>query len=84
MILDWFATFAGMLLQVLSLAVFARVILSWFPVDPTNPIVKVLFDLTEPILAPFRRVVPRIGMIDLSPLAALLVLRLLSDVVLAG
>ena len=61
------------------LAVLVRVILSWFPIDPRNPIVRVVFDVSEPILAPFRRVIPRIGMFDLSPLAALLVISFLAQ-----
>jgi YggT family protein len=68
-------TFANLLLQVLSLAILVRVLLSWFPVDPSNPIIRILYEITEPVLLPFRRVIPRIGMLDLSPLAALLVIQ---------
>lgn len=68
-------TFANLLLQILSLAILVRVLLSWFPVDPSNPIVRILYEITEPVLMPFRRVIPRIGMLDLSPLAALLVIQ---------
>ena len=71
--------FLSVLLWVLWLAILVRVILSWFPVDPKNPVVRVVFDVSEPILAPFRRVIPRIGMIDLSPLAALLVISFLAQ-----
>jgi YggT family protein len=71
--------FVEVLLQVLSLAILIRILLSWFPVDPSNPIIRVLFEITEPILAPFRRVIPRIGMFDLSPLAALLVIQFLQQ-----
>jgi YggT family protein len=71
--------FADLLLTVLWVAVLIRVLLSWFPIDPSNPLIRVLFEVTEPVLAPFRRVIPRIGMFDLSPLAALLVLQLLRD-----
>lgn len=74
----YLATFIGILLSVLNLLIFVRVILSWFPIDPDNRIVRMIFDVTEPILAPFRRVLPTIGMIDLSPLAALLVLQFLA------
>lgn len=50
--------------------IWARVILSWFPVNPGSPVVRVnevLFRATEPLLGPVRRVMPRTGMIDLSP-----------------
>jgi len=65
--MPYLLTFLGILLQVLWLAILVRVILSWFPVDPGNPIIRLVWDVTEPILAPFRRVIPRIGMFDLSP-----------------
>jgi YggT family protein len=71
--------FLNLLLYVLWLAILIRVILSWFPVDPSNPIIRLVWDVTEPILAPFRRVIPRIGMFDLSPLAAFLVISFLQQ-----
>ena len=72
-------TFLGLLLQILWLAILVRVILSWFPVDQSNPIVRIVWEITEPVLAPFRRVIPRIGMFDLSPLAAWLVISFLAQ-----
>jgi YggT family protein len=71
--------FLALLLQVLWLAILVRVILSWFPVDPSNPIIRIVWEVTEPVLAPFRRVIPRIGMFDLSPLAAFLVISFLQQ-----
>lgn len=38
--------------------------------DPSNPIFVVIHEITEPILAPIRQFMPRIGMIDLSPMVA--------------
>ena len=40
---------------------------------------RILYEVTEPVLMPFRRVIPRIGMLDLSPLAALLVIQFLQQ-----
>ena len=71
--------FLGLLLKVLWFALLIRVILSWFPVDPSNPIVRVLWEITEPVLAPLRRVIPRIGMFDLSPIAAFLLIGFLAQ-----
>lgn len=62
------------------LIMFIRAILSWFPYDPTsplNPVRRVVFALTEPVLAPFRRIIPPIGMIDISFLVAIIVLQLI-------
>lgn len=57
------------LITVFIVVVFARVILSWFPVRPGTGLSQlngILVDLTEWILAPIRRVIPPVGMIDLS------------------
>jgi YggT family protein len=72
--MQYLITFLGLLLQILWIAILIRVILSWFPVDPSNPIIRIVWEITEPVLAPFRRIIPRIGMFDLSPLAAWLVI----------
>ncbi|MDE3203825.1 MAG: YggT family protein [Acidobacteriota bacterium] len=65
---------------------FVRAVLSWFPYDPSsplNPVRKVVFTLTEPVLAPFRRIIPPIGMIDISFLVAIIVVELFVRLVLA-
>ena len=59
---------------------FARAIMSWFPVRPGTPwasIYSVLLDLTEPVLAPLRRIIPPAGMFDLSFLVLFLALGIL-------
>ena len=77
--MPYILTFLEMLLQVLSIAILIRVLLTWFPVDPNNPIIRILYDVTEPILAPLRKVIPRIGMFDLSPIAAMLLIQFISS-----
>lgn len=59
---------------------FARIIVSWLPVDPYHSIVQFLLQVTEPILAPFRRLPLQIGMLDLSPLVAFMALYFLRNV----
>ncbi len=66
----------------LYIAIFARVILSWFPAGTGNPIVQFIFAVTEPILAPIRRVVPRFGMLDLTPMIALILVAIIQMVLL--
>lgn len=69
--------FLQLFFMVLWLLIFGRVLVSW--VDPTgrNQISTFLIQTTEPILAPVRRVLPRSGMIDFSPLVVLLILGVL-------
>ena len=56
------------LLNIYMLILFVRVLLSWVNPNPHNPIVQILYRLTEPVLAPIRRVLPPMGGFDLSPL----------------
>ena len=72
------------LLEAYVIIMFARIILSWFPISPNGGLSTVysfLFTLTEPILGPIRRLIPPIGMggmgFDLSPLIVLLGIGLL-------
>jgi len=58
----------------LTWAVVARSLLSWFPVDQSSPLYQLLFRVTEPIIAPLRKVMPSTGMMDLSPMAAIIIL----------
>lgn len=61
------------------MAIFVRVIFSWIAFDPSNPLYIVVHDITEPILAPIRQLMPRIGMIDLSPMVASFLLILVAQ-----
>ncbi len=60
----------------------ARTFLSWVQVDPQNLIVNLINRLTEPLLAPIRRMLPQSGALDFSPLAALIVVWVAEQVVL--
>ncbi len=62
------------LLQVMGFLIIARALLSWFPNIQGNPLVQVVHQLTDPILIPIQRIVPRVGMLDLSPMIATLLL----------
>jgi YggT family protein len=69
------ATVIGVVLNLLWWLIVIRALLSWVSPDPYNPIVQFIERTTEPVLAPFRRIVPMhsIG-IDLSPLFAILLI----------
>ena len=70
--------FIRFLLQVLTIAIIFRTILSWFALSPTNRLVIVLYQVTEPVLSPLRRIIPRAGMLDFTPLVAVILLQLIS------
>ncbi len=64
----------GYLIEFLGFAIFARAIMTWFPIDQDGPVVRTLNAITDPILDPMRRVIPPIGMIDLTPMIAIIAL----------
>jgi YggT family protein len=73
--------FVAYFFQLLSAAIFIRALLSWFPVGRDNPLVVFLDRVTEPVLAPLRRVIPPIGgAIDITPIVAILLLQFLSQI----
>jgi YggT family protein len=66
---------------VLTIAIICRALLSWFPnVDPRNPAVEFLVTITDPILKPIRAVMPRLGMLDLTPMVAIILLQVIGRV----
>lgn len=70
-------------LQIYSFIVLARVLVSWFPqADRSNPLVDALYAITDPVLEPVRRVIPPLGMVDISPIVVFFGLQILQRVLL--
>jgi len=68
---------AGLLDMALTLTMFviiARAVLSWVSPDPYNPIVRIIHQISDPILLPIRRHIPYLGGMDFSPIIALMVI----------
>ena len=69
-------------LQIYQFILLARVLLSWFPdIDRSNPLVQLLYDVTEPVLRPIRNALPQTGMMDFSPLVVFLGISVLMTLV---
>ncbi len=81
--MDIVRNFIRILFDLLSVAILLRVILSWFNVNPFHPVVAFLDQITEPILRPLRRVIPPVGMIDITPIVALLLLQVVEALLLS-
>lgn len=62
--------------------ILARILLSFLPQFRSNQIAELIYGVTEPILAPFQRLIPPIGMIDISPMVAIIVLGIAQQVLL--
>lgn len=61
-------------LSLYPLAIFTRIIFSWVGMSYANPLMRFLFRTTEPLLGPLRRTIPPMGMFDISPIVAFLIL----------
>ncbi len=68
--------------QVLIYLIIGRCILSFIRHDPYNPIIKFVYDVTEPVMAPFRRLLPMGYGIDFSPLLAVFALGLVNKLII--
>jgi YggT family protein len=68
--------------ELLQLALIVRVISSWVRISPYSAWVRWAFVLTEWLLAPLRRIIPPLGMIDITPIIAYIVLQLLENLIL--
>jgi YggT family protein len=76
-------TLIEIVFSVAYLAILARVLMSWVNPNPYHPVMQMLYQVTEPILEPIRRVLPQTGMIDFSPLVAIIVLQLVQQLLLS-
>ena len=66
--------FIDIALQLYVFVIFARVIISWLRVNPYNPIVRAIYELTEPVLSPIRNLMPRGMMLDFSPMIVIVLI----------
>ena len=73
--------------QLFTYLILARVLLSWFPINPRGQmgqVVRWVMMATEPVLAPLRRVLPSLGGLDLSPMVVLLVISFVIQPIIRG
>lgn len=76
------AYFVVVLARVLNVAILARVMLSWMSVDPHRGLARWIYEITEPIMGPIRRLMPSLGGLDLSPMIALVLISVAERVLL--
>lgn len=77
------STFISWLSFILTGAIIIRILFSWFAMgNAGGPVIRLLDDITEPVLGPLRRVIPPLGMIDISPLIAIFLIQGITNLVL--
>ena len=65
------------LIDLYSLVVLVAVVISWVRMDRRHPLARIVYSVTEPVLAPIRRALPIVGGLDFSPMVLLIALRVL-------
>ena len=82
LLLLFIEAFVNVLAQALTVAIFARVLLSWMPAKLPWGLGEFVFSVTEPILAPIRRALPSAGGMDFSPFVALIAIQIVASILL--
>lgn len=77
---EYLVAIVQLAVQAITLLLIAYILLSWF-VDPYHPARRFLGQLAEPILRPFRNLIPPVGMIDFSVMVALLAIQFAGQLV---
>lgn len=72
--LEYVVIFINLLCRILFIFILLRTIVSWFNISPQSRLVYLLDQITEPLLAPLRRLVPALGIFDLTPVVAVVIL----------
>lgn len=75
--IDAVAFLINAVLTLLFWIILIRVLMSWVSPDPYNPLVRALYQITDPILRPAQRLIPPVGGLDLSPIVVLLAIQFL-------
>ena len=81
---SYLVNFISLLIQVLSFAILGRVLLSWIDPMANMRITQIIRDITEPLLAPIRSLMPNMAMFDFSPIIAMLLLQALSRLLISA
>lgn len=79
---DIVISFIHILSLVLIIAIIVRALMSWVMPNDASGLTSVLLDITDPVLRPIRRILPPVGGIDFSPLLALVLIQLVSQVLI--
>jgi YggT family protein len=72
----------SLIFNIFMLLIIGRILLSWVNLDPYHPVSQFIYRTTEPFLEPVRRVMPSVGMFDLSPIVVIIIAQVLESVII--
>jgi len=79
--LEGLAMMVELFIQLYSLVILARVLMSWVNIDPYSPLARTIFNLTEPVLAPVRNLLPPAAGLDFSPIIVMVLLQVIGRMI---
>jgi YggT family protein len=79
--LESLAMMVELFIQLYSLVILARVLMSWVNIDPYSPLARTIFNLTEPVLAPVRNLLPPAAGLDFSPIIVMVLLQVIGRMI---
>ncbi len=62
------------LLKIYGYIIIARALISWINPNPDNPLIRIIYAITDPVLVPIRRLLPDMGGLDISPFIAIVII----------
>jgi YggT family protein len=74
----------GLMINLVFYALLGMIILSWLAPGASHPGAELIYELSEPFLAPFRKIVPDLGGLDLSPILLFILINILEATVIKG
>lgn len=72
----------ALFIQLYSMVILARVLMSWVQIDPNSPLARTLIDVTEPVLKPIRDLLPPTAGLDFSPIIAIILLQVVGQLLI--
>ena len=82
--MEMFTFIVTLFIQLYSLIILARVLMSWVQIDPYSPLARTIFQLTEPVLEPIRNLLPPTSGLDFSPIIAIILLQVVETLLVAS
>lgn len=82
--MSWLIDFLNILFWLLNMAIFLRVLFSWIHPNPYNPLVSLIYQITDPILEPLGRIIPPVGPLDITPIVAMILLDIVRRILLTS
>jgi YggT family protein len=80
--LDGIAALIALFIQLYSLIIVARALMSWVRIDPYSPLARTIYNLTEPVLEPVRNLLPPAAGMDFSPIIVIVLLQVLGQLLI--